>query len=74
MYAIKIWLLDVQKLYYCLLLTSKNRIDKRRNMLKIYSWKYPQRTDKVEQYTGVIVSCFDIQSVHIYLYLSFVNR
>ncbi len=68
MYAIKIWLLDVQKLYYCLLLTSKNRINKRRNILKIYSWKYPQRTDKVEQYTGVIVCCFDIQSVHVHLY------
>lgn len=28
----------------------------------MYSWKYPQRTDKVEQYAGVIAYCFDIQS------------
>lgn len=32
---------------------------------KKYSWKYPQRTDKVEHYTGVIVYCFDIQSTTI---------
>lgn len=29
--------------------------NKKKTIYKIYSWKYPQRTDKVEQYTGEIV-------------------